>query len=305
LNNTQKFTEYIDKLITNDIKYFIVTKGRIKMNYERMRTVDAPYKLWIGAMNPFNEHRHADFEIACCFAGGFEIKADNKIYKVKPNEIILIPPMVAHASASLAEKGTKAVCAIFGASFFGNSSSLYRNLVPETTVIVLSDENKACVKISKLLDEMIYNLRNQSITSDLLNKGNLYKLAAYIFEELSSHDKNFDTLDRDISKIANIDKALELIYSDYMRDVSVEEAAQAAGYSKSNFCKIFKNVVGESFHKTLNIQRINTSYAMLTETSMQISDIAAEVGFHETKTYCRVFKEITGLTPGEYRKIKL
>jgi len=287
------------------IKYFIVKKGGIKMHYERMRTVDAPYKLWIGAMNPFEEHRHADFEIACCFSGGFEIKADNKNYKVKPNEIILIPPMVAHATAAPAEKGTKSVCAIFGASFFGNASSLYRNLLPETTVISLYNKSESCARISILLDEIIYNLKNQSITSDLLNKGNLYKLVAYIFQELSLRGKSFDNLSRDISKVANIDKALELIYSDYMRNVSVEEAAKIAGYSKSNFCKIFKNVVGGSFHKTLNIQRISTSYAMLTETSMQISDIAAEVGFQETKTYCRVFKEITGFTPGEYRKFNL
>lgn len=275
------------------------------MYYERMRTVEAPYKLWIGAMHSFEQHRHADFEIAYCFAGSFEIKADNKIYKVKPKDIILIPPMLAHESASSAEKETRAVCAIFGASFFGNTSSVYRSLLPETTVLSLCDESETCVKIRQLLDEMIFNLRNQSITSDLLNKGNLYKLVAYIFDELSSRSKSFSNPSRDISKVANIDKALELIYSDYMRDISVQEAASIVGYSKSNFCKIFKSVVGESFHKTLNIQRINTSYAMLTETSMQISDIATEVGFRETKTFCRVFKEITGLTPGEYRKFNV
>ena len=54
----------------------------------------------------------------------------------------------------------------------------------------------------------------------------------------------------------------------------------------------------------LNRQRIKSSYGLLSETTMSIAEIAQEVGFGEAKTFCRVFKNIAGITPGEYRKNK-
>ena len=86
--------------------------------------------------------------------------------------------------------------------------------------------------------------------------------------------------------------------------LDVDAAAEVSGYSKSNFCRVFREVVGESFHKHLNRYRINCATGLLRETSMQVSDIAVEVGLPETKSFCRVFREIMGMTPGEYRSME-
>ena len=84
----------------------------------------------------------------------------------------------------------------------------------------------------------------------------------------------------------------------------MEEVAAATGYGKSNFCKIFKEVTGETFHSVLNKKRIQSACDLLSETNMQISEIAAQVGFMETKTFCRVFKSSMGISPGAYRQHK-
>ena len=52
----------------------------------------------------------------------------------------------------------------------------------------------------------------------------------------------------------------------------------------------------------LNRHRIRNSYDLLSSTSIQISAVAQAVGFTEVKTFCRVFREMSGVTPGEYRK---
>lgn len=33
-----------------------------------------------------------------------------------------------------------------------------------------------------------------------------------------------------------------------------------------------------------------------------VTGMGAEVGLHEPKTFCRVFREVEGISPGEYRK---
>ena len=63
-----------------------------------------------------------------------------------------------------------------------------------------------------------------------------------------------------------------------------------------------RTVTGDTFHNVLNRKRVQNACDLLRETNMQISEIAAQVGFEETKSFCRVFKATVGSTPGQYRK---
>ena len=108
----------------------------------------------------------------------------------------------------------------------------------------------------------------------------------------------------ELSMVESIERALEMIYYDYKKTITVDDAAAATGYGKSNFCKIFKSVVGEGFHKALNRQRVRCAAGLLAHTSMSVADVAEEVGFCEAKTFCRVFGTVMGMTPGEYRRSK-
>lgn len=74
------------------------------------------------------------------------------------------------------------------------------------------------------------------------------------------------------------------------------------GYSKSNFCKIFKRITGEPFHGVLNGYRIRIACDLLDKTDYSVERIAGEVGFADTKTFCRVFKSVMGVTAGRFRK---
>ena len=136
---------------------------------------------------------------------------------------------------------------------------------------------------------------------ELLLYGNVYKIMAYMFKVLSGH-KTFAEHPSDYLRIENVDKALEFIHHNYKEALSIEYVAEAVGYSKSNFCKIFKKVVGESFHRVLNRRRAECAAGLLTVSSLSVAQISLEVGFSEPKAFCRVFKSIYGISPGQYRK---
>ena len=93
-----------------------------------------------------------------------------------------------------------------------------------------------------------------------------------------------------------------MIYYDYASPLTLDDAASATGYGKSNFCKIFKEITGDTFHNVLNRQRIQSACDLLKETNLPISDIAIQIGFGEPKTFCRIFRSITDMTPRDYRK---
>ena len=102
-----------------------------------------------------------------------------------------------------------------------------------------------------------------------------------------------------------IDKALEMLITEYSKPLTIESVSKKCGYSKSNFCKMFKIITGNTFHNTLNTRRVEIACTLLLNTDSNIEEIALTVGFPDSKSFCRVFKKIMSESPGNYRKNRI
>lgn len=271
------------------------------MKYESMRPIESPYKLWIGAMGKMEEHRHSDLELAYCFSGEFDIEVDKKLCTVKAGELLIVPPMLSHGGLVRHRGEVRALSAILGSSFLKNYFPDLSGIHFPVQVCSLNRATGDAAALRSLFEETIRLCRDPSPTAALKKTGNLYRIIAYLIELFALRNEDSVPQNGEMRKIASVERALELIYSQYTTALDVDAAAMVSGYSKSNFCRVFREVVGESFHKHLNRYRINCATGLLRETSLQIADIAAEVGLPETKSFCRVFRETMGMTPGEYR----
>jgi transcriptional regulator GlxA family with amidase domain len=65
---------------------------------------------------------------------------------------------------------------------------------------------------------------------------------------------------------------------------------------------IFKEEMGENLSNYLNRLRVEKAAAMLVTTNVSISEITSECGFEDQSWFSKIFKNITGLTPGKYRE---
>ena len=97
-------------------------------------------------------------------------------------------------------------------------------------------------------------------------------------------------------------KALNYIQKNYMKKISLEEVANAVYLAPSYFSKIFKDETGSSFVSYINKVRVDVSRELLLDLAVPLTDIANLVGFEEQSYYTKVFKKITGVTPGSYRQ---
>lgn len=283
----------------------VFIKGmKIHMLYQKILMDETPYELLLSEFGAFTEHRHADIEFNYCIKGSFDIIIDKKKYRVNEGELALISPMTSHEIPNGGDSERLVFTTIVGSTFLRRHFSAFVKSVFTSPVISLNDGTQTSIKLRELLHETIEIYKNPTRSSDLFISGNLYKIFAFLLDELTELSEDEQEEKRDLRMVANIEKALELIYNEYPKPITVADAAMATGYGKSNFCKIFKSIVGDSFHSVLNRQRVRSSYGLLTETNMSISDIAQEVGFGEAKTFCRVFKSVAGVTPGVYRKNK-
>lgn len=268
------------------------------MFYQNILTEISPYQARVGEISDFGEHRHADIELNFCLEGCLDAYVNKKRYSINQGEILLISPMVAHSYPRAEKCRNKSLCVIVGVSFLKKFFSYFSQAKRDAYVIDKDCSNK----LFEVLSETAQLCEEKNESNDLLIRGNLYKCCSYLIDVITSFGETEKCGNKEMVKVANIEKALEMIYYDHALPLTIEDAAMATGYGKSNFCKIFKAITGDTFHNVLNRQRVESASALLSETDMPISEIAHQVGFVEAKAFYRIFKSLTALTPGQYRK---
>ena len=98
-----------------------------------------------------------------------------------------------------------------------------------------------------------------------------------------------------------LDKAVQFIKQNYQNNITLEDAANEAGFSTYYFGKLFKKTFGVSFIDYLTNLRIEQAKELLRDPYLTVKGITYQVGFMDPNYFTRVFKKSEGLTPTEYR----
>lgn len=267
------------------------------MIYQKIFGMEAPFKLSVSTLSEFPEHRHGDLEIHFALKGEFNIMIEKECHKVPEGSMSFVHSMEAHAIPNSDGADRSIVVLIVGTSLLKKHFAEFSRTAFQQPVYDLTGHPG----LIKLFMECATLSNSTGSASELMLEGIVCQLLGGLLSELAvkTCDMSEDT---GLQRVENIDRALDLIYYNYCDPITVEDAARVTGYSKSNFCKIFKLTVGEGFHQALNRQRVNNATALLRATAASINDIAIDVGFSEAKAFCRVFKAIMGVTPGQYRR---
>ena len=84
-------------------------------------------------------------------------------------------------------------------------------------------------------------------------------------------------------------------------DWPVRRLASVSGVSEAHFARSFKQAFGLPPHRYLLTRRIEKATALLRDTDLPITDIAFETGWSSLGTFGRIFRDITGKSPVEFR----
>lgn len=74
------------------------------------------------------------------------------------------------------------------------------------------------------------------------------------------------------------------------------------GITETHFRRLFKRVYGTSPVKFVNKLRVERAEQLLSGTDIPISEISGMAGYNDVYYFSRRFKEITGVSPGAFRK---
>jgi len=100
----------------------------------------------------------------------------------------------------------------------------------------------------------------------------------------------------------HLQNAIHYIEVNLNERLELERIAYAAYMSVPNLYRVFYALTGHSLMDYIRKRRVSQAAVLLRHSSRPVLDIALASGFDSYRTFATVFKRITGLTPGMYRK---
>ena len=99
----------------------------------------------------------------------------------------------------------------------------------------------------------------------------------------------------------SVRRSLEYIHRNYRSEITLNRTAAYAMASPAHLSRLFNADMGMGFSSYVNHLRVKKAKELLKETELSLSDISQAVGFSSQQYFSRIFKEETGVSPGQYR----
>ena len=267
----------------------------IKILGKNMISTDGFMVMWQHFKVPYESelHSHEFYEIELTISGVAEEYVNGDHFIKKRGTATVCTPMDFH-SFSVSED-MDIVNILFSDRCLpeGISNQIFSK--DTQRVFVLSEEKtNDLISLSKILD----SIKNYNQTSkEELSKSVLDTILLIL---LSVYDSNEYKIKE--GKMTDIEIALHYIDLHFAENPPASAVAQAIGKSPNYFSKYFKKCTGLYYINYLNARKVESAEMLLRTSDMSITDICYNCGFNSFSNFLRVFKNIKGVRPGEYRK---
>ena len=81
----------------------------------------------------------------------------------------------------------------------------------------------------------------------------------------------------------------------------VSRLAEVSAVSAAHFARSFRDAFGLPPHRYLLTRRIERATALLRDTDRPVTEVALQTGWNSIGTFGRIFRDITGESPREFR----
>ncbi|MFV2097479.1 helix-turn-helix domain-containing protein [Micromonospora sp. LOL_014] len=97
-------------------------------------------------------------------------------------------------------------------------------------------------------------------------------------------------------------RAVEVMHERLGEQLTIDDLAGAAMFSKFHFTRIFQRLTGVPPGRFLSALRLQRAKNLLVSTSMNVADISVQVGYSSVGTFSSRFSRSVGMSPTAYRR---
>jgi AraC-like DNA-binding protein len=268
---------------------------------------DFPFTLSVseGAFS-FPHHWHDEIEIVYVVNGKMKIGINNSIYELKERDMIIISSGDVHYFLG-STIYSKRVIIQFNLAIFDNLSSLSdRRIIRTLFDNIKSLSSQWEHKVQKDIEGQVLSLVEEYTGAQsgykLALKARLYDLAVILMRMIPSEYLEKEDENKHREKLKRLESIFQYVENNFNQPITLEEAADIAGFSLYHFTRFFKECIGITFGQYLSNYRITRAEWFLLNDDESITEIAFKSGFNSVKTFNRIFKKAKGCAPTEYIK---
>lgn len=171
------------------------------------------------------------------------------------------------------------------------------NYVKGMCIFLLNDVIKRLSDTSMVTKEC----SNSINVTDINNINRISKLKAFLSGKLLYISK-YGIPEAQMENDPIIHKARMIVKANPDRIVHASDVAKEVGMNATYFSTYYKNKTGETFRTYINRYRVEYAKKLLIETNLSVEEIGLQLGYSDYRSFNRIFKQLEGLAPSDYRK---
>lgn len=251
-------------------------------------------------------HFHNYMEIGYCYEGTGELVLGERNCRFTGGEFTVIPKNYPHTTNS--DPGTISRWEYLFIDIEGILNGLYQDMrntkrinyfLHRVNSKAIFQKAGSCPKLAGIIRKLIEIMRNTEEFYEEEVNGVLVELLVNIARE-NKPDKKLPVPGSHMT--TPIARAMDYITLHYMEPVRIDELASWCHISETHFRRLFSECMNMSPLEYINLVRVQTACNYLKNTDQSIIDIANKCGFTTPSTFNRNFRQVTGVSPSEWRK---
>lgn len=261
---------------------------------------------WSAASVPL--HWHGELEAGFVTAGRVTLCVGPEQSVLHEGEGFFINSGIPHAFLRSEDGPSRQCSVVFDPSLVGgrfDSVFWLRYVQPVTSAASLpwmrfNPECSWCADAARAIQQAWRACEEEAPAYELEVRHALSRMLALLADHLpQAHPTQARRIARDNERIRIM---LDYIQQNYTGELTMAEIARSAMISQSECLRCFRNTIGQTPIQYLKNYRIQRASEQLQSSTRKICDIGADCGFREMSYFAKAFREIMGVTPGEYRK---
>ena len=263
---------------------------------------DSSVRVWYSDVPwRYEIHDHSAVEILLTMEGSVTYTVEDAVYQVRKGEVLILPPDMPHALTM--GEGSSRYLFLFEPEGILSMRDIKTMSPHFHRPFYLHDGSEAHIRIREILLRIQDLYEKRELMWNTMCYSYLLRIYAILAQRYLNGVRSRPSETGRIVESEVITAAMTYINNHYSQDLSLEDVAGFAGFSRYYFSRSFKKQTGYSFKDYLCQKRLQVAMDLLIRTDKSMKDVAADSGFGSVATFNRVFREKKGCTPTQFRAI--
>ena len=274
-----------------------------------------PFQINYGERLAFDAHLHDHIEMVGMIRGKARAYVDSRAYEIKAGDVVIVFPNQIHRYEKIDEEFY--MIFIFPPELIEDFTEIFRTKIPESAVVPQMMKD-ACIQYGMERIMELFGMQGLGDSSkdraaqframyrrqaslEILPfqrteiKGNFLIILSRLFAQMKLISFNQ-------AESQSIQMILNYCTAHVHEPLLLEQVAKILHLSKYYISHLFSEKLHMTYGTYIHTLKITEAAKLLEKSDYSVTEVAFASGFNSMRTFNRVFKKYTGVTPQDYRK---